>query len=271
MRAPSRTMLLSLLLAAGLVRTAQATGPAPSLVAPASVEPSGTASKILDAALREDSAHPRLAELTDGIGHRLSGSKSLERAVDWAVASFTADGHEGVRREKVMVPHWVRGEESARIVAPVDTKLFLLGLGGSPATPKRGLTAEVISVPDFAALDALGAEKVRGKIVLFDHAMPPYGPDGPKYGETVVYRGSGPARAAKLGAVAALVRSVTARSLRSPHTGSTHFEEGQKKIPAAAILSPRDPAGQSPATRLRSLTASCAPPACRTLRFLHRP
>ncbi|MCK6547836.1 M20/M25/M40 family metallo-hydrolase [Myxococcota bacterium] len=219
-----------------LSSVARAAGPAPGVVELAvPEEPSATTAKILAAALREDSAHPRLAELTDGIGHRLSGSKSLDRAIDWAIASFTADGQEGVRRQKVMVPHWVRGEESARIVAPLDAKVFMLGLGGSPATPRGGITAEVISVPDFAALDALGPEKVRGKIVLFDHAMPPYGPDGPRYGETVVYRASGPARAAKLGAVAALVRSVTARSLRTPHTGSTHFEEGQKKIPAAAI------------------------------------
>jgi len=191
-----------------------------------------TVDKIIAAALAENSAHQRLAELTDGIGARLSGSPQLEKAVLWGVKSFEADHQQNVRAEKVMVPHWVRGAESGSIVAPVQVNLHLLALGGSSGTPKGGITAEVIAVRDFETLDALGA-KVKGKIVLFDHAMPPFGEKGTQYGETVIYRGTGPARAAKLGAVAALVRSVTARSLRTPHTGATRFDA--RPIPVAAI------------------------------------
>jgi hypothetical protein len=186
---------------------------------------------ILDRALAAPTAYARLAQLTDGVGHRLSGSPALDKAVAWAVATFTADRHEAVRAEKVMVPRWERGAESGEITAPIRAPLHLLALGGSAGTPPAGLTAEVISLPDFAAL----GPHVKGKIVLFDHAMPPFGPGGTGYGETVVYRAHGPARAAKLGAVATLVRSVTARSLRTPHTGSTSFEDGQPPIPAAAV------------------------------------
>ncbi len=144
------------------------------------------------------------------------------------------DRLENVRAEKVMVPKWVRGEERAAIVAPIARPVHLLALGGSVATPPGGITAEVIVVSSFAELEAKAAN-VAGKIVLYDTPLPPYGPKGAGYGETVQFRSNGPARASKLGAAAALVRSVTATSLRSPHTGATRFEEGAKPIPAAAL------------------------------------
>src|SRR5439155_24206596 len=106
----------------------------------------------------------------------------------------------------------------------------------SPGTGKNGVTAEVVVVPSFEGLENLGPALVKGKIVLFNHVMPPYTSEaGSGYGEASQYRTKGPAAAAKLGAVAALTRSATARSLRSPHTGMTAFEEGQPKIPAAAV------------------------------------
>jgi len=194
-----------------------------------------TAAKIIAAAEADRGAWEKLSYLTDRIGHRLSGSKSLEQAVEWAVATMKADGHEGVRAEKVMVPHWVRGAESAELVAPVERPLAIVGLGGTIATPRKGLVGEVVVVRDFAELEKLGAQ-VKGKIVLYNHPMAAYSEEkGPGYGEAVEYRGAGPARAAALGAKAALVRSVTARSLRSPHTGATRFQDGEKQIPAAAV------------------------------------
>ncbi len=185
--------------------------------------------RILEAASKSDRAWRRLTHLTDRIGHRLSGSKSLERAVAWAKSELAADGHENVRTEKVMVPHWVRGAESASIVAPTPHEMRVLGLGG---TVGGTVTGEVVVVRTFEELDALGGA-VKGKIVLFDKVMPPFGPNGHQYGETVVFRNTGPAKAAELGASAALVRSVTATSLRSPHTGATR--SGKRKIPAASI------------------------------------
>src|SRR6266545_960137 len=194
-----------------------------------------TADRIIAAAEADRGGWEKIAYLSDRIGNRLSGSRQLEQAVEWAVAAMKADGHEGVRAEKVMVPHWVRGAESAELIAPVERPLALIGLGGTIATPRKGLVADVVVVRDFAELEALGAQ-VKGKVVLYNHPMAAYSEEkGPGYGEAVEYRNVGPARAAALGAAAALVRSVTARSLRSPHTGFTRFKDGEKQIPAAAV------------------------------------
>jgi len=170
----------------------------------------------------------KLSYLCDRIGNRLSGSAALERAVVWAAAQMKADGLVNVVTPRVKVPHWVRGNESASLVEPVNKALTMLGLGGSVATPKRGITAEVVPVSSFEELDKKGRAVIEGKIVLFN--VPFEG-----YNRTVVYRTAGPSRAARLGAVAALVRSITPLSIQSPHTGSLEYVEGFPKIPAAAV------------------------------------
>ena len=148
--------------------------------------------------------------------------------------AFEADGHEGVHTEEVKVPTWIRGFEEATMVRPMAQALPILGLGGTVATPRNGLEADVVVVPSFEALDALG-EKVKGKIVLFPRRLETV-EDGQlqAYGSAVVYRGSGPSRAGRLGAAAVLIRSLATRSLRSPHTGATRFE-GVAPIPAVAL------------------------------------
>ena len=186
-----------------------------------------TAGRIIGASLVSNHAYSRLAYLTDQIGHRISGSQSLERAIEWALAEMKRDGLDNVRGEKVMVPHWVRGEESLEITAPGPLKLSMLGLGNSVGTPAEGITAEAVVVRNFAELDALG-EKVRGKIVVYNAPFT-------NYGATVQYRGSGPSRAARYGAVAVIVRSITPISLQSPHTGGLNYDQQQPKIPAAAV------------------------------------
>ncbi len=195
------------------------------------------ATAIIAAAKADTGGWKKLAYLCDHIGHRLSGSASLEKAVRWAVEAMVADGHENVRAEKVMVKKWVRGAESASMIAPVERPLAMIGLGGTIATPRRGLVADVVVARDFDELERMGEAGVKGKIVLFNHPMRRFRSqeEGPGYGDAVAYRNGGPSRAAKLGAVGALVRSVTARSLRSPHTGATGFAKGQKPIPAAAV------------------------------------
>jgi carboxypeptidase Q len=183
--------------------------------------------RLIAEAQSSDFAWRRLAELTDTFGHRLSGSESLERAIDWAVATMKADGLENVRKEPVMVPRWVRGRESLEVVAPIRQSLPMLGLGNSTATPASGIEADVIVVRDFDDLTAR-AGAVKGNIVLFNVPFT-------TYGTTVVYRSTGPSQAAKLGAVATLVRSVGPPGLRTPHTGATRYEDGLPQIPAAAI------------------------------------
>ena len=185
------------------------------------------AARIIGAALTSDRAYSRLAYLTDHIGHRLSGSQNLERAIEWAITEMKRDGLDNVRAEKVMVPHWVRGEESLEMLAPVPRKLQLLGLGNSVGTPAEGITAEAVVVRSFAELDRLG-EQVRGKIVVYNAAYA-------NYGATVPYRLQGASRAARYGAVAALVRSITPVSLQTPHTGAMNYDPNQPKIPVAAV------------------------------------
>ena len=187
-----------------------------------------TADRIIDAALADNGAYQKLSYLCDRIGNRLAGSKSLDEAIQWAAAEMRKDGLSNVSTPRVMVPVWVRGAERLSMVAPVARDMVMLGLGGSIATPDGGITADVVPVPSFEELDRLGAERVKGKIVLFN--VPYAG-----YGRTVAYRVSGASRAAKLGAVAALVRSVTPLSLQSAHTGVMAYANDVPKIPTAAV------------------------------------
>jgi hypothetical protein len=187
-----------------------------------------TADRLIDAAMSSNTGMDRLQYLCDRIGNRLSGSAALVKAVDWSVGEMKDVGLQDVHLIITKVPRWIRGSESANLVEPLQKPLFMLGLGGSVATPRGGITADVVAVSNFAELDKLGAKTVSGKIVVFDV---PY----VEYGETVVYRVTGASRAAHLGAVAVLVRSITPRSLRDPHTGALNYESTDGKIPAAAI------------------------------------
>ena len=121
-----------------------------------------TAGRLIGAAMVDTAGYDKLAYLTTRIGHRLSGSSGLERAVTWVAGQMKADGLDNVRMQPVKVPHWVRGNESAKVVAPVERPLGMLGLGGSIATPPDGITAPVVVVGTFAELEELGAEKVKG-------------------------------------------------------------------------------------------------------------
>jgi Zn-dependent M28 family amino/carboxypeptidase len=184
--------------------------------------------QIIGAALADQDGYAKLSYLCDRIGNRISGSDSLNAAIAWAAAQMQRDGLENVATSPVKVPHWVRGREDAEMVKPVRHRLTMIGLGGSVATPPDGITAEVVSVASFDALNALGRDKVSGKIVLFNV---PY--EG--YGKTVTYRAAGPSRAAGLGAVAMLIRSVGSLAMQTPHTGALNYTEADPKIPAAAI------------------------------------
>jgi carboxypeptidase Q len=126
-----------------------------------------------------------------------------------------------------MVPHWVRGAESAEMLLPRPHRLPMLGLGGSIATPPEGVTAEALVVKSFADLKEHAAE-ASGKIVVFNAPFV-------NYGDTVEYRVHGAVEAARVGAVASLVRSITPFSIQSPHTGAMDYSSTVPKIPNAAI------------------------------------
>ncbi|MHB8078168.1 MAG: M20/M25/M40 family metallo-hydrolase [Candidatus Krumholzibacteriia bacterium] len=208
--------------------------PALRAAPPPAPAPAAVMTRLLAAAQADSHAWARLGELCDLVGPRLNGSDGQARAVTWALAEMRADGLTAVRAEPVQVPHWVRGEEAAECLAPLRFPLPVLGLGGTVGTPPGGIEAPLLAVRDFAELTARAAE-ARGRIVLFD---PPW--EG--YGRTVQYRGRGADTAAKLGAVACLIRSVTDVSLATLHTGIMHYADradsawaGVPRIPAAAL------------------------------------
>jgi carboxypeptidase Q len=196
------------------------------------------ATRLIDHILANSQAYETLSYLTDNIGPRLSGSKGAALAVQYTEKRFREWGID-VRREAVMVPHWVRGEERARLVSHNDQRIVLTALGGSVATPAAGITAEVIEITSFDQLAALGREKIQGKIVFYngemDMSLVESGQAFQAYSKAVVFRGVGASRAAEFGAVASVIRSVASASLRTPHTGSLRYDEKQPKIPAAAM------------------------------------
>ncbi len=195
-----------------------------------------TADAIIESGRDANDSYLKLQELCDDIGHRLSGSDSLDQAIQWAQSALKKDGQENVIAEKVTIRKWVRGDENCELVLPRPMKIDMLGLGGSIGTPQEGITAEVVVVDSKEELDALPDEQVKGKIVVFNAAMPPYSDaEGSGYGGTVVYRGRGASWAAERGAVAALIRSVTAYSLATPHTGAMRYDAQFEKVPTAAI------------------------------------
>ena len=186
-----------------------------------------TATRLIKAATGDDFAWQRLSELTDTYGNRLAGTDNLTRAIAWAADTMRKDGLDNVHTERVMVPHWVRGRESAEIVDPPRHPMAILGLGGTVATPPAGIEADVMVVESFNDL-RMRAGEARGKIVLLNEAFT-------NYADTVTYR-TGSARAAgQAGAVGVLVRSVGPIGLRTPHTGSVNYQSDVAAIPAAAI------------------------------------
>ena len=183
---------------------------------------------VRDAALSDDYAWHELAHLTENIGPRPTGSAQAEAAAQYVAAEMRKLGLE-VRLEETRVPRWIRRAETAELVeypgqVPGTTqKVLLTALGGNVPTPADGITAEVVVASSFDELKAMGRERVAGKIVLwnvpFDTRKAAAGESGSAYGEAVAYRGNGAKRAAELGAVASLVRSVGGADFRIPHTG----------------------------------------------------
>src|SRR5437899_2970420 len=200
--------------------------------------------RLQQAALSSDYAYRQVAHLADNIGPRLTGSAQAAKAVDYVASELKAIGCE-VQLEKVTVPHWVRGEETAALIEfpgqaqNTTQKIVLCALGDSVATPPEGIEADVIALRNFDELKSMPRDKVAGKIVLFnypfDKQMAAEGRGGEAYGEAVVYRSDGPSTAARQGAVACLIRSVGGADYRLLHTGQTDYGGDAPKIPAGAV------------------------------------
>jgi hypothetical protein len=198
------------------------------------------AERLMKTGLGSGRAYALLTELCTKVGHRLSGSENAEKAVAWSEKTMRDLGLENVRREAIMVPHWVRGPMEDAVVTgsglpTAGHPLRVCALGGSVATPSQGVSAGVLEVRSFEELHKAG-EKARGKIIFFNRPFDTtlfetFG----AYGRAVDQRASGAVEAAKAGGVAALVRSMTSRRDDAPHTGSMHYDDKTAKVPSAAV------------------------------------
>ncbi len=201
--------------------------------------PESTVARILSESLGSGQAYAKLQALCTRAPKRLSGSPGAEAAVVWAKQALEADGLENVHLEDCSVPVWQRGTQAALTVrepaAARDTQLPILALGGSVGTQAGAVEGPLLVVTSFEEL-AASAERAKGAIVLFNRPMDPARLDTfEAYGEAVSQRSRGAVEAAKAGALAAIVRSMTTRLDDFPHTGAMRYEEGVARVPTAAL------------------------------------
>jgi carboxypeptidase Q len=194
--------------------------------------------KMSDYLMNGKVGYEQLRFLTKSIGPRLSGSDQIVLAEHWAAKELKNLGADTVYRQQCMVPHWERGEKEIARVQPTQGKpyeLNVLALGHSVGTGKSGIRAEVICVQNFAELEARKAE-VKGKIVFYNYPWQnKFNHTFEGYGDAVIYRRDGAVKAAQLGAVGVLMRSVTHAEDNHPHTGTLRYEEGVPQIAAFAL------------------------------------
>jgi carboxypeptidase Q len=175
--------------------------------------------------------------LTTEVGPRLAGTEAEARARAWAVKKLTGMGFANVHVETFDMPVWVRGQESAQIVAPFPQPMVVAALGNSASTGPEGVTGEIVAFDSVDALRAAPDSAVKGKIVFIDHRMVATS-DGIGYGQFGAPRRQGPTVASKKGALAIVVRSIGTDHHRNPHTGVMTFNDGAKPIPAGALSVP---------------------------------
>ena len=197
-----------------------------------------TIKKIADEVLINGTAYNNLRYLCKQIGPRLSGSPQAQKAVEETARMLREAGADSVYLQPCMVPHWIRGDKETGYIKQESGKKYnlnLCALGNSEGTGKKGVTAPVIEVKSFAALEQLG-DQVKGKIVFFNFAMnPTYIATFRAYGESGIARRSGASKAAQYGAVAVMVRSLASNPDDYPHAGVLSYNDSFPKIPAVAI------------------------------------
>jgi hypothetical protein len=196
--------------------------------------------EIYNSALTNSQCYSWLDHLSNDIGSRLSGSVGAEKAVQYTKQQMETLGFDKVYLQEVMVPHWVRGEKETAYIQDNKTKIKvpICALGGSIATPKNGITAEVIEIHSFEEMKTLGVDKINGKIVFYNRPMD----NGAietfnAYSGAVDQRYDGAAEASKYGAIGTIVRSMNLRLDDFPHTGGQSYGAipKEKYIPTAAI------------------------------------
>ncbi len=195
--------------------------------------------KIANEVLINGQAYENLRYLCKKVGPRLSGSPGAQKAVEATARMLKEAGADSVYLQPCMVPHWERGEKEIGYIRTANggrRNLKLCALGNSEGTGSKGITGTVIEVKNFAELERLGAGVIKGKIVFFNFEMnPTYITTFSAYGESGGARRSGPSKAAALGAIGVMVRSLASNPDDYPHTGATQYNDSFPKIPAVAI------------------------------------
>ena len=226
--------MLAVALAVTLTAAQAATPAQPGAQTTISQKSIDAATQLRERALNDDIGYKVVESLTTEVGPRMAGSEADARAVAWAQAKFKQLGFDKVWTEPVTFPKWERRSESAQVLGDNAQKLTLTALGGSPGGTVEG---EVVRFADLASLQAAPAGSLAGKIAFIDHVME-RAKDGSGYGMGSRIRGAGPSAAIRAGAAAYLMRSAGTDSHRNPHTGITHFDDGLKPIPSAALAAP---------------------------------
>lgn len=196
--------------------------------------------EIYNSALTKSQCYSWLDHLSNDVGSRLSGSVGAEKAVQYTKSQMETLGFDKVYLQEVMVPHWVRGEKETAYIQDNKTKVKvpICALGGSIATPKNGVTAEVVEIHSFDEMKALGADRIKGKIVFYNRPMNNGAIESfDAYSGAVDQRYAGAKEASKMGAVATIVRSMNLRLDDYPHAGGQSYGDipKEKYIPTAAI------------------------------------
>lgn len=230
------SVLLFFILMTGLASTAQ-------------TEDSLMIRRIADEIMENSKAYENLRHLTKTIGPRLAGSTGMVKSEQWGLKAMEEAGAAKYWLQQCMVPHWKRGgrdqsyvnelvsaknpnKPDARIVKrPLD----IVALGNTIGTGNKGITAPVIEIANFEELEAR-KDEIKGKIVFYNYRFnPKFVQTFDAYRDASQYRGNGPSRASKYGAVAVMVRSMSHSADNHPHTGATRYDTAYKKIPAVAI------------------------------------
>ena len=230
-------LLIALLL--GSLVSQLATAGDSAVPAVVTAQMSATAEKLLAVGMRENRAYDIVKSLTTEVGPRPAGTEAEGRARDWAVAKLNSLGFQNVAVEPFQVPLWVRGAERAEILSPFPQALIVTALGGSAATGSEGVSGVVTSFASLAELEAASTGSVKDGIVFVDEAMA-RSRDGSGYGVAVQKRRATALAARRLGAVAALIRSVGTSSHRFAHTGQMKSIDygADAGVPTAALAAP---------------------------------
>jgi hypothetical protein len=191
--------------------------------------------RIADEILLHSKAYDNLHDLTKNIGGRLTASPQFYKAEQWGLKILKQSGADKTWLQECLVPHWIRGGKDQADVIPGKKSLDVLALGNSMGTGPKGITANVIEVKSFDDLEAK-KDEVKGKIVFYNYKFnPTFIATFQAYGDAVQYRSSGPSRAAKYGALAVIVRSMSESVDNNPHTGALKYDTTSPEIPAVAI------------------------------------